>query len=127
MDIDAAAHFFRRLQKHAAQVRDLLKDNLARQALSHQARHELLHVLLLPRGPVSESIAPFYHRSEPGARLLICTAFSEGVAVTADEFRGLALELPEAVEDEHMGHPDFRVRRKLRNAREQVRGHFVFQ
>jgi hypothetical protein len=33
--------------------------------------------------------------------------------VTADEFRDLALELPEAVEDEHMGHPDFRVRKKI--------------
>jgi hypothetical protein len=33
--------------------------------------------------------------------------------VTADEFRSLALELPEAVEAEHMGHPDFRVGRKI--------------
>jgi hypothetical protein len=33
--------------------------------------------------------------------------------VTADEFRDLALELPEAVENEHMGHPDFRVRKKI--------------
>ena len=33
--------------------------------------------------------------------------------MTADEFRNLALELPEAVEDEHMDHPDFRVRRKI--------------
>ena len=33
--------------------------------------------------------------------------------MTAAEFRTLALELPEAVEDEHMGHPDFRVRKKI--------------
>jgi hypothetical protein len=33
--------------------------------------------------------------------------------MTADEFRAFALELPEAVEDEHMDHPDFRVRRKI--------------
>ena len=33
--------------------------------------------------------------------------------MTADEFRALALRLPEAVEDEHMGHPDFRVRKKI--------------
>lgn len=33
--------------------------------------------------------------------------------MTADEFRALALALPEAVEDAHMGHPDFRVRRKI--------------
>ncbi|CAN5158635.1 MmcQ/YjbR family DNA-binding protein [soil metagenome] len=33
--------------------------------------------------------------------------------MTADEFRALALELPEALEDEHMDHPDFRVRRKI--------------
>jgi len=33
--------------------------------------------------------------------------------MTADEFRALALELPEAVESEHMGHPDFRVRKKI--------------
>ena len=33
--------------------------------------------------------------------------------MTADEFRKLALGLPEAVEDEHMGHPDFRVRGKI--------------
>jgi len=31
----------------------------------------------------------------------------------ADEFRRLALRLPEAAEAEHMGHPDFRVRRKI--------------
>ena len=29
--------------------------------------------------------------------------------MTADEFRRLALSLPEAVEGEHMGHPDFRI------------------
>jgi hypothetical protein len=33
--------------------------------------------------------------------------------MTADEFRGLALTLPEAKEAEHMGHPDFRVRGKI--------------
>lgn len=29
--------------------------------------------------------------------------------MTADEFRQLALSLPEAIESAHMGHPDFRV------------------
>jgi hypothetical protein len=33
--------------------------------------------------------------------------------MTADEFRSLALELPEAVESAHMGHPDFRVGGKI--------------
>jgi hypothetical protein len=33
--------------------------------------------------------------------------------MTADEFRRLALSLPEAVESAHMGHPDFRVRGKI--------------
>ncbi len=33
--------------------------------------------------------------------------------MTADEFRLLALELPEAVESAHMCHPDFRVRGKI--------------
>ena len=33
--------------------------------------------------------------------------------MTADEFRSLALELPEAVEASHMDHPDFRVRGKI--------------
>lgn len=33
--------------------------------------------------------------------------------MTADEFRSLALRLPEAVESAHMGHPDFRVRGKI--------------
>jgi hypothetical protein len=33
--------------------------------------------------------------------------------VTADEFRSLALSLPEVSEDAHMGHPDFRVRGKI--------------
>jgi hypothetical protein len=33
--------------------------------------------------------------------------------MTANEFRGLALALPEAVEGAHMGHPDFRVRGKI--------------
>jgi hypothetical protein len=33
--------------------------------------------------------------------------------MTADEFRRLALSLPEASEAEHMGHPDFRVGGKI--------------
>jgi hypothetical protein len=33
--------------------------------------------------------------------------------MTGDEFRELALGLPEAVEAAHMGHPDFRVRGKV--------------
>lgn len=33
--------------------------------------------------------------------------------MTADEFRALALSLPEAVEGAHMGHADFRVRGKV--------------
>jgi hypothetical protein len=33
--------------------------------------------------------------------------------MTALEFRSLALELPEAVESAHMGHPDFRVGGKI--------------
>lgn len=33
--------------------------------------------------------------------------------MTANAFRKLALSLPEALEAEHMGHPDFRVRGKI--------------
>jgi hypothetical protein len=33
--------------------------------------------------------------------------------MTAQEFRELALSLPEATEAAHMGHPDFRVRGKI--------------
>lgn len=33
--------------------------------------------------------------------------------MTPDAFRALALELPEAEEKAHMGHPDFRVRDKI--------------
>jgi hypothetical protein len=33
--------------------------------------------------------------------------------MTVDEFRILALSLPEASEQAHMGHPDFRVRGKI--------------
>lgn len=33
--------------------------------------------------------------------------------MTAEEFRKLALSLPEAVESSHVGHPDFRVRNKI--------------
>jgi hypothetical protein len=33
--------------------------------------------------------------------------------VTADQFRKLALSLPEASEGSHMDHPDFRVRGKI--------------
>src|ERR1700726_3036476 len=48
---------------------------------------------------------PVIMRREPGK--------SGGVTMTADEFRSLALSLPEASEDAHMGHPDFRVRGKI--------------
>jgi hypothetical protein len=33
--------------------------------------------------------------------------------MTAQEFRELALSLPEAIESAHMGHPDFRVNGKI--------------
>jgi hypothetical protein len=33
--------------------------------------------------------------------------------MTADQFRTIALSFPEAVEAQHMGHPDFRVDRKI--------------
>ena len=33
--------------------------------------------------------------------------------MTADEFRNLALALPEATEESHMNHPDFRIRGKI--------------
>lgn len=33
--------------------------------------------------------------------------------MTANQFRKIALALPEAVESEHMGHPDFRVGGKV--------------
>ena len=33
--------------------------------------------------------------------------------MTDDDFRSLALSLPEASEETHMGHPDFRVRKKI--------------
>ena len=33
--------------------------------------------------------------------------------MTANQFRDLALSLPEAAEVGHMGHPDFRVRNKI--------------
>ena len=33
--------------------------------------------------------------------------------MTANDFRQLALELPEAVESSHMNHPDFRVKGKI--------------
>ena len=33
--------------------------------------------------------------------------------MSADEFREIALSLPEAIEGAHVGHPDFRVRGKI--------------
>jgi hypothetical protein len=33
--------------------------------------------------------------------------------MTADEFRSLALRFPEASEEEHHGHPDFRVKKRI--------------
>ena len=35
------------------------------------------------------------------------------LAVTSDDFRRVAVNLPEAKESSHMGHPDFRVRGKI--------------
>jgi hypothetical protein len=33
--------------------------------------------------------------------------------VTADDFRRIALSMPGAVEQAHMGHPDFRVKKRI--------------
>jgi hypothetical protein len=38
---------------------------------------------------------------------------SSGDSVTADQFRSVALSLPQTAEKAHMGHPDFRVRGKI--------------
>jgi len=35
------------------------------------------------------------------------------IGMTSEDFRRLALDLPEAVESAHMAHPDFRVRGKI--------------
>ena len=40
-------------------------------------------------------------------------ADSGGLKMTAKQFRKLVLSLPDAVESEHMGHPDFRVGGKI--------------
>jgi len=37
----------------------------------------------------------------------------QGSRLTAEEFKNLALSLPETAESAHMGHPDFRVRGKI--------------
>jgi hypothetical protein len=41
------------------------------------------------------------------------SAAAEQSFMTADEFRQLALSLPETAEQAHMNHPDFRVRGKI--------------
>ncbi len=33
--------------------------------------------------------------------------------MTDDEFRDIALEMPGAIEDSHMGHPDFRINNRI--------------
>lgn len=38
---------------------------------------------------------------------------AEVIQMTHDEFRELALSLPDAVESSHMNHPDFRVNKKI--------------
>lgn len=38
---------------------------------------------------------------------------SLSMGMSADQFRGIALSLPETSEGAHMGHPDFRVRGKI--------------
>ncbi len=47
------------------------------------------------------------------ARARICRASAEETIVTTDEFRRLALGLPDAIERTHMGTPDFRVHGKI--------------
>src|SRR5947209_7418215 len=44
---------------------------------------------------------------------LVDTGYHWRLTVTADEFRNLALSLPEASEGAHMDHPDFRVGGKI--------------
>jgi hypothetical protein len=57
------------------------------------------------------------HEVHPGGLVRLNCPIGEGtgtgaVTMTAQEFRELALSLPEATEAAHMGHPDFRVRRR---------------
>jgi hypothetical protein len=46
-------------------------------------------------------------------RSLGAASSQEALTVTPEEFRRIALDLPEATEGAHMGHPDFRVRGKI--------------
>src|SRR6185312_14451797 len=53
------------------------------------------------------------HLPRSGGPQLVVRPDPRPQAVTADDFRRLALELPEAIESAHMGHPDFRVGGKI--------------
>jgi len=49
-----------------------------------------------------------------GIGIVMTTPHSEREkAMTVDDFRSIALGLPESSESAHMGHPDFRVRKKI--------------
>ncbi|SRR5712692_9461826 len=62
------------------------------------------------RGPLEEDECRWILEQEPERS---GTLAEEERIVTPNEFRKMALDLPEAVESSHMGHPDFRVGGKI--------------
>jgi hypothetical protein len=48
-----------------------------------------------------------------GIAALAHGSFREGLRVTADKFRSLALEISGAIESSHMNHPDFRIEGRI--------------
>jgi hypothetical protein len=61
----------------------------------------------LRRLPIGEQVSNLPHMRAAYATLL------KSQAMTPEDFRQLALDLPEATESSHMAHPDFRVRGKV--------------
>jgi hypothetical protein len=54
------------------------------------------------RGPLASTQLPIFSRAHDEIR-----------PVTANDFRRIALSLPEVIEAGHMGHPDFRVKNRI--------------
>src|SRR5439155_3275184 len=86
-----------------------------RQALLHllEIRHRAFHFYFQHSRVILPVWTVDFLRFSGRIILTKDTKLHEERIMTADEFRSMALGLPEAVEQAHMDHPDFRVRGKI--------------
>jgi broad specificity phosphatase PhoE len=101
-----------RVEQAATWLVELVVQHSLIVAVTHASfRRRLASRLVQKAGTASQAVAPC-STGALGSSVGVLTAHDQPL-MTGEDFRRLALSLPEATEQSHMDHPDFRVRGKI--------------